>query len=507
MALAPFFDKTALSAKTLLREYDRQGFEDKLTATKVALVFEIEPEKSAPQRAAMELAVNVLARLYPKLGLVSSDAESVSSLEESARRINPDIEFVNSLDDVAVVMATLQAPNLAQIGAEIPVIYFSSDGWVAKVGTNVTPSWGTSNNILGAAASACLAAANVFRWTFRDQLEDAQLDRDAVLNLADYSSSVSAQADLPPVDIGKTTLIGVGAIGSGVVWALGRTPGLSGSLTLVDHEAVELSNLQRYVITTMSSVNRLKVEVAEDVLASSGLITTNAAKRWSDFLDSSEWDLPRIAVAVDTVEERIRISGALAKEVLNSWTRGDEVGISRHVKYGEQACLACLYYPDTAIPNEDERILAELGLGPPHSQLVRDLLVTGKPVGRPFLEMIAQASAVPMDQLFRFEANTLRQFYSEAVCGGMMLRLGSVPSTQTKVEVPMAFQSALAGVLLAAEIILSASGQRVEALPAVTRLRTTRALAAGGLLTPLAPVAKCMCQDPDFLAVFAEKWA
>jgi hypothetical protein len=71
----------------------------------------------------------------------------------------------------------------------------------------------------------------------------------------------------------------------------------------------------------------------------------------------------------------------------------------------------------------------------------------------------------------------------------------------------MAFQSALAGVLLAAEIILSASGQRVEALPAVTRLRTTRALAAGGLLTPLAPVAKCMCQDPDFLAVFAEKWA
>jgi hypothetical protein len=505
MALAPFFDKTALSAATLLKGFNRQGFEEKLTSNKIAVIFESQTESSTEQLVAVELLVNLLARLYPKLSILSEKGgEAHDRMVALARSINPDIEISATAEDVTFYIATVETSLTSSLTGKVPGVFVGASGWAASIGTGGPFSWGQSNNPLGAAAAACLAAANVFRYVFRDQLEDCALDGKITLDLRDYSVGGIPADDgsLGAIDLAGSILIGIGAVGNAVIWTLARMPSIAGALTLIDHEQVELSNLQRYVLTDMTSPGIAKVDLAESALMGRDIKVTKVQVKWSDFLNQGNWQLPRIAVAVDSIDERIKISGALAKEVLNSWTQADEVGISRHRRYGEEACLACLYYPTGAVPNEDELIKNAVGL-PNETILIRDLLVTNKPVGRAFLERVSMALSIPLQELLGYENRALRQFYSEAVCGGMVLRLGA--KSTTDVEVPMAFQSALAGVFLAAELVIAAGSLRKEPILPVTRMRTCRPV-PDSLVAPLAPVERCICQDNDFRSVYSAKY-
>jgi len=72
----------------------------------------------------------------------------------------------------------------------------------------------------------------------------------------------------------------------------------------------------------------------------------------------------------------------------------------------------------------------------------------------------------------------------------------------------MAFQSALAGIMLAAETVAQAAGLKSGPPPVMTTLN---------LLRPLAPYlsfprkkdphGRCICQDGDYVATYREKWA
>ena len=83
-----------------------------------------------------------------------------------------------------------------------------------------------------------------------------------------------------------------------------------------------------------------------------------------------------------------------------------------------------------------------------------------------------------------------------------MFRLGATANTGT--EVPMAFQSALAGIFLAAEIVIAASGLRSLPIPNTTRVRVSGPI-CGSLSTPVAVGERCICQDPDFRFIYRQK--
>jgi hypothetical protein len=136
------------------------------------------------------------------------------------------------------------------------------------------------------------------------------------------------------------------------------------------------------------------------------------------------------------------------------------LGISRHTFIGDQACLACLYLPTRQQKNEDELIAEAIGL-PEEKLTVRRMLVTNEPLDKSHLIKIAEATKVDVEKLLQFEGRPLRSFYSQAVCGGVLLTLGAEPATQRRVEVPMAFESALAGILLAAELVAKAARLRI----------------------------------------------
>lgn len=359
-------------------------------------------------------------------------------------------------------------------------------------------------------AGACLGAANVFRRLFSDVLPRGETDRDAVLSLFDFSTgSAATQGPLAGVaDLGITPLVGLGAIGNAVVWTLARTARLTGTLHLVDHEAVELSNLQRYVLALQAGIKRVKVELARQILSAgaSPLTVRPFVDRWGDYVEGRGNPIfVRSVAALDSARDRIEVQAALPARTLNAWTQAGDLGVSRHDFLGEEACLACLYLPKGLAPNEDQLIAEALGLPleVPVLHDIRERLMNGQPVGEAFVRDAAERLGVAVDGLLRFAQEPLRQFYAKAVCGAQLLPLHA---GRPPVEAPLAFQSALAGVMLAAELVCEAGALRPYPLPTKTVVDLMRPL-GGRLSTRIAKPApgagpRCLCQDSDFISAY-----
>jgi hypothetical protein len=508
MALANFFDKAALAAADVLRGFNSAAFAAALETRTVGIAFDGRAAETDEGRVALELATDLFARLYPRLALLPNGVEAgrmTPALASRALAINPELEIVQHQEGLSVVLCvgTTVAP------AGVPTVYVGSQGWITRVSSGQPVGCGDSSNPLGAAAAACIGAANVFRFLFREQLPPGNgvFDEDRSFSLVDFQSGQGGAGDpsLNRVVLSDTTLVGNGAIGNAVIWTLARVPGATGELNIVDAESVELSNLQRYVLATQSSIDQSKVSLGENALKGSGIVVNAFATTWSGFLEQrNDWNLQRVVVAVDNVGDRRLIQGALPRWIANAWTQPGDLGISRHAHFGESACLTCLYFPEGQIESED-RIVANVLNLPGEFMLIRNLLYTGAPIGRDFILRIAQSNGVDPTELLRFEHEPLRAFYSEAVCGGMMMKLGATARPGAGREVPIAFQSALAGVLLAAEVIVEANRLRVGDLPTTTRINLLRPL-PHELGVPVARKEKCICSDPEYTRMYHSKW-
>ena len=503
MARANFFDRAATAASQVLNRFDLASFEAVLGRHVVGVAFDGGAATTAEGRAALDLTVRLAARLYPSLAILPLDAAAenmAAMLRNLARSINPEIGLSAAREGITCCIVVGDTP------AELNITCFhaGSQGWVARLSTVGPVGSGTSANPFGAGAAACLAAANVFRTVFVDQLTDGQPDGDLTLSTFDFDRSANDPA-LGQVDVGETHLVGLGAIGNGAVWALARLPGLTGSLHLVDHEDADLSNLQRYVLPAQDDVDRPKVAIAAEALAGGALQVIPHQLRWDGYLQKrGDWRLDRVVVALDSARDRLSVQGSLPRRILNAWTGPDDLGVSRHGFADGKACLACLYLPGGKVEDEDVRVARELGV-PEAFMQVRILLATGAPVDAAFVATVADRLGVPADALLPFAGKPLRTFYGRALCGGIVFRLtGGAKGAQA--TVPMAFQSALAGIMLAAELVKDAGGMLI-APTAITRLNLTRPLAEH-LHDPRAQdrTGRCLCRDMDFIEAYRRKY-
>jgi hypothetical protein len=114
---------------------------------------------------------------------------------------------------------------------------------------------------------------------------------------------------------------------------------------------------------------------------------------------------------------------------------------------------------------------------------------------------------VPRAVLEPFASRPLRELYVEGVCGGAVLPLSRVGAPVQEVHVPLAHQSALAGVLLAGQLIAT-SNDAGPTTTAVTRIDLLRPLAE--YLTQRAqkdPRGICICQDEIYREAYALEYA
>lgn len=514
MTVADYFQRAAMAASQVLQDFDYDGFIRLLNRHRIGLMIDGGAAKSPEGAATADLAVRLLARFYPKLAIVPADAGAkpeVETLRQLALDINPAISVTDALDGVThcLVIGTSRT-TLKSKGARI--IYMGSSNWIVKLSMKTPVGCGVTKNPFAAGTAACLGVANLFRIVFAKQLPRASFDEDVAFSLLtlDRATPKKVPAYKAPV-VGRVFLAGAGAIGNGAIWALGRS-GARGELNIVDPQRLELSNMQRYVMAIMDDVEKFKTTLAAKWLSGAKRVTVSShSMTWDEFAHSSDWQFERVLVALDSAEARIGIQASLPKWVANAYTLDSGIGVSRHHFSNNSACLACVYLPTGAVPSEDVLIASALGFetAPPHPEImeIRQRLDRSVPCERAFLELIAAKKNIPLEKLLPFENCPLRELYQQGVCGGQIIGI-EVDGRETRAEVPMAFQSAMAGILLAAELVLDASGARDAMFPAVTRFDLCRAL-------PEIPSVhrgkdkdgRCLCQDPDYIAAYHEKYA
>lgn len=505
MALAQYFDKIALGAAQLLRQYSYEEFKTVLGAANVGVAFDVSAARSPEGKVIVELCVNLLARLYPVLTLRPLGGRSDEfgdRLVQLARWINPAIEIADASDDSPRAWIVIGG---TAVESSNPRICVSSNGWNAIISQTPVPPGGAALPF-GAAAAACFGAANVFRVVFAKQLPNAALDRATTFSLFDGRPRAAGEAFRGSIKFVDTALVGAGAIGNAALWSLARCPSLEGELHVVDGESTDISNVQRYLLAGMADVNMPKVALAERAFEGQNLRLVPHAQTWEALSGAqggeARWSL--VGVAVDSAAARIALQSSLPRRIVNAWTQLGEAAVSRHRRFGIDPCLACLYYPKAKGRNEAEIIAEEIGL-PDAARDIANMLVLKLPLTAEFLGRIAAANAKDVALLLPFEGKSLEVFRHQVVCGGALLK--GADSDVTRMEVPMAFQSALAGVMLAAEIVLEHAGARdsFDGRSAVTRLDLLRSIPAESTFAEaLHPV--CICTDPDYLEVYASKF-
>jgi len=299
-------------------------------------------------------------------------------------------------------------------------------------------------------------------------------------------------------------LVGVGAVGNGAVWTLGRAP-LHGNINIVDHEPLELSNLQRYVLASRSDVGRWKTDVAKEHFCGE-LTCISHRTQWARFVQDHGYNWRQVLVALDSASDRCSVQATLPEWIANAWTQPGDLGVSVHDRFdGAGACLCCLYLPRDRAPNEDELVAAALSV-PELVRDVRTLLHTGGPVGRKLLEAVAQRLDRPIEDVLPYEGRTIRELYVEGICGGRLIPLGKIGTPRQELHVPLAHQSALAGVLLAAALIRRSIGT-CGTTTMITRIDVMGPL--GEFLTQ--PTLKtqtglCICEDDDYVRAYRAKF-
>lgn len=508
MALPIFLDRAIQSLGQVLRGVDRAALAKHLKDFSVALVFDDAALLQANNVTILETLVNIFARLYPTIGVIhkghkTSGARTRKSLVDLAKAINPSI---------AISASNRRFTAAVCVGQVEPE--FSCDRyWVGAESWNLTVTRRgpltlpvvQHNNPFSASAAACFVAAEVFRSVFSSVSSPMFGDETLSLSLLNYSRHHTPSMPLPAVQIKDGVLVGVGAIGNAVLWCLKRLPALQGSLTLVDPEVLDLSNLQRYALATQADIGHHKVELASRFSERPGLEIKPHKQSFGDFVAEHRpaCDFDTIVVAVDNSFDRMAVQAVLPRLILNGWTGDDgRLGVSRHSFDSSQACLACMYMATSPKKSRTEEIADIIGMDPLEAA---DWVVKRVRLTRSMLESIAKAGRYTLDVLLPWEGHTLDDFYVEAVCGGALIEAGAAVQ-EGEALVPLAHQSILAGTLLGCEMIKAELGLIPDDFPVDTRLSLVEKLPDYiSTRHGKTPKPRCICSDEDYLSVYRSK--
>ena len=454
MGLAKYYSKNSLALKQLLNSADLNQFESILNSHVVEIAFDSDC-RTFEGASTLDLLIRLISRLYPsiKVSFLDDSVEKVKAeLEIKARLINPNIEFSNKAGTIAVVVGkTIYTPK----NKKCPVFYVGTDGWFIKHSTSGPVGSGNTGLPYAAGVAACIAASNVFRAVFNTFLPPNKFDENLNYDLFAQHFKGKKPKSLK-LTLDNPVLIGFGAIGNGFIWAISKHTGLLGSLTIVDDQELSLSNLQRYVLTTEDQVGIKKV----NLLDKAGMVNLVPIDiPWQKYASLNHRNkLNTLIAAVDSDLTRIHIQSYLSKKVFNGYTNNGNLGVSSHLNFGIEACLACDYIPTVKKKDRSFEVAEGLGvLEPKWEEKVRYYLYTGEPVPEAVIKTVAEANGFTFDELSQFVGKSMDTLYADFVCGGIILQKNNKVKTE-RIDAPLAFESCMAGLLLAMSYIMNEAG-------------------------------------------------
>ncbi len=496
MPLAPFFSRT-YSAVGAHLGVTRQQLENTLTDIIVGVCAGSDCRAPGNNLWTAELLVNILSRLYPTLDL-SGDDEVCKHLSALALDINPQIQITSKpKTSVITVCVGEESSNGNSFHA-------FTRGWVASLCKDAPAKVKANDNPYAAGVTAALAASHIFQSLFIQDSSTAFPQPDLNLSLLDYGSSAGSKSVLPPVDLGEVAMVGLGAVGNPAIWAFAKHAELQGNLHLIDPENIELSNLQRYCLPRISDVEMGKVALAARELEDTKLGYTLWPCTIEDFAQQYEkiGNLSTVCVSVDNVDGRRTAQALLPKLVVNGWTSDSGLGASWHRFLDSHACLGCLYHPSQPILSQTE--IAAEALGLPHEKVTM-LYVSETGLEKEEIAIVEVHLELEKGALKEWIGRRVQDVFTSVVCGQVGVDL---PGLNKIATVPLAHQSVLAGLFMAAELVkrsvpsLESKSQKAPLImwddvlrPPPTHWTAMRAKNPD-----------CFCGDEIYTATYRQKW-
>ena len=350
------------------------------------------------------------------------------------------------------------------VGSAKASVTIGAGGWRASAGQ--AAALGADANPVGPLAAASLAAAEALKSVFA-----IGPDRGAAPLPEPYEwlAWFGAHGTAPPsaagLDLGEVHAFGIGAVTHALLWALERWPGaVTGTLRLVDPDAYDAGNPQRYMGTSQGDIGRPKAAAAAARLARAhpGLDAIPYETDMNGYFAEHDPDCrARTALCgLDSREGRRQLGLKLPLAAVNMWTSEFHAGASTFSLDGDvQPCILCAY-PEPArggravVPDEASAIHSELGLPPPRA---RHLLDSGGSITESDARTISAATGVRAADI---QLKPVRSVRTE-MCATGTIAAPRGPNRED-VHVPLAFASAMAGLAGFSELARHTLGVRGE---------------------------------------------
>ncbi|MGA2623827.1 MAG: ThiF family adenylyltransferase [Bacteroidota bacterium] len=252
----------------------------------------------------------LLVRITPNLTVVLPEDPFLAA---TARGIIEQLEHPNKVVFVSDTDFT-EYQAILSIGcnseANLPLTTINSNGWLVRVcsrGFSISSECSEANPV-GALAASSLGVSEVFKRLIALKPERGELVTKLEFSFYSYATSDSPGPRIPaslPIDL---FLVGVGAIGNGIVHLL-RSINVSGSLLVIDKQEYMEENLGTCLLMGSRDVGKSKALFAQELLANK-LNVTPFNESVTGFVPKLGVDFPYpwlVLNAVDNIEARRQV--------------------------------------------------------------------------------------------------------------------------------------------------------------------------------------------------------
>jgi hypothetical protein len=329
------------------------------------------------------------------------------------------------------------------------------------------------------------------------------------LSLLNYEETGQPVPCPSEINIRDAHLVGVGAVGSALIYSMAHFPSVTGVFNVIDDDSVDCRNLNRYILMRKTdavpqnpteSSGRAKVDVALNALSHHGIRVNPFAMTFARFRESHPQPIDLLLTPVDSEAGRCKLAAELPRMVLNAATGHTTVTISSHHFDDGKACLQCLYLPRENEMTTEKRLADALGI--PLNE-VEDHLASNRRVSVDLARRIEINIDRPPGSLDSSIGQHLQSLYQQAVCGQTAIKtsVGTVVS-------PLSFISAAAGVMLAAELVK-------VSVPEVSAFALDNYFRIDTLSNPnpdfkevkmQEPTHRCICWDNDYRTIYHHRF-
>jgi len=279
-----------------------------------------------------------------------SGVDLLESCIDIATSINPTLKIrvVSSMPENAIALG---------IGAKADIT-ITSDGWFSCLNcSQLSIPCRDNQNPFGPLIASCLGAAEIFRKLLSRLGAKGSIANRALSNIRfsalDYSCNdpLAVNPAFPEsIDVGNILCCGSGAVTNGVAAALRFINGLTGSVTFLDDQNLELSNIGRYYLAKLTDVGQRKTQHLVRVFDNHSL---SAHPLTMPVEAVTPLDLTRYKTVIcaldnrDNNRGRIHLQNMLPERIIHAATQGLAIALA-NIDFLDGICLGCLFSPRQA---------------------------------------------------------------------------------------------------------------------------------------------------------------